>query len=140
MTTPIAFPTPSATLEIDPNEGFIVVKEWGLRFKVSATITDVQYASDYLKVEDGRPVYALGYVYRSTNSAESKMGDQVQGKKIGNKYYYTAWAFSSMATGAGCVRVYDIKDDEAQCLKANQVFKDMNMGDTALINTIEAVR
>lgn len=152
----------------DPNKGYLVVKEWGLRFKLPNNLADinyrihgdmvafyakptgytVEYRSDYEKVRDGNyPQYAIGSLYRSTESSKDKIGIQVEGKKIGNYYYYTAHAFSSLATGAAPTGLYfdaicdkdtrtSPKCDEYMEAE-NKAFQLVNQGDTALLNTIE---
>jgi hypothetical protein len=145
----------------DPNEGYLVVKEWGLRFKAPAGLTDVkyvvqgdttafyakpagssvQYRSDYEKFEDGRFRYAIGVLYRKT---EAKSVDDTahdlttEGKKVGGYYYYTKWAFSSLATGAGCQGLYG--DGDSECQTESVAFQLVNQGDKALLNTIEQAK
>lgn len=102
----------------DLNKGYLVVKEWGLRFKVPDGLTDiryfiqddvlslyakpkgynVEYRSDYNNPTDGAE-YSLESVIRSNDSSKSKLEQQVSGKKLGDKYYYTRSAFSALATG-----------------------------------------
>lgn len=152
----------------DPNAEYLVVKEWGLRFKVPSNLTDVkyrvfgdtlafyakptgytvEYRSDYEKLGDNNyPQYATGRLYKSTESSKDKIGIQVEGKKIGNYYYYTAHAFSSLASGAAPTGLYfDAACDKdtrtsAKCagyMKAeSEAFQSVNQGNTALLNTIE---
>ena len=144
------------TMKPDPNEGYLVVKEWGLRFKSPSGLTDikytihgdtasffakptgssVQYRADYDKFEDGNSRYALGNLYRSTSSTKPFSGDMTrEGKEIGDYYYYTSWAFSSLATGAGCVGLYG--DSDSACQTEQTAFQLVNQGDAALLNTIE---
>lgn len=144
------------TKKTDFNEGYVVVKEWGLRFKTPSGLTNVrytihddtaafyakptgsnvQYISDYDKYEDGNFSYATGVLYRSTSSTKPFDGDETrEGKKVGNYYYYTNWAFSSLATGAGCVGLYG--DSDSACQTESTAFRLVNQGDTALLNTIE---
>lgn len=146
------------TQKADPNEGYLVVKEWGLRFKTPTGLTDVrytihddtvaffakptgssvQYRADYDKYEEGRSQYATGNLYRSRESTKDKLGLVVEGKKIGDYYYYTSWAFSSLATGAACVGTYG--DADSNCQPEGTAFQLVNQGDTALLNTIELAR
>ena len=144
------------TKKADPNEGYLVMSEWGLRFKVPSGLTDVkytihgdtasffakptgssvQYRTDYDKFDDDHSRYATGVLYRSTSSTKPFMGDDTrQGKKIGDYYYYTAWAFSSTSTGAACVGLYG--DGDSNCQPEGTAFQLVNQGDTALLNTIE---
>lgn len=145
-----------ASKETDTNEGYLVVKEWGLRFKTPSGLSDVrytvhddrvdffakpadssvQYRSDYDKFENGRSQYATGVLYRSTGSTKPLVGDTTtEGKKVGDYYYYTAWSFSGLATGAACVGLYG--DDVSSCEPEVTAFRLVNQGDTALLNTIE---
>lgn len=145
----------------DSNTGYLVVKEWGLRFKVPTGLADVQYKifnktsgyddqlaiyakptgstveyiQDYESTYAGNPNHALGVLYRSTNPTEDKLDYTVTGKKLGNYYYYTAWAFNSMATGASCAGLYGTSDSD--CQTESTAFQLINQGDTALLNTIE---
>jgi prepilin-type N-terminal cleavage/methylation domain-containing protein len=143
------------TQKTDPNEGYLVVKEWGLRFKTPTGLTDVkytihddtvaffakptgssvQYRADYDKYEEGRSQYATGNLYRSKESTKDKIGIVVEGKKIGDYYYYTSWAFSSLATGAACVGTYG--DADSNCQPEATAFQLVNQGGSALLNTIE---
>jgi hypothetical protein len=139
----------------DANASYLVINEWGLRFKTPNGLADVtytihsdtvalyakpvganvQYRSDHEIFEDGHPRYATGTLYRSTESSKDKIGYTVDGKKLGNFYYYTGWAFSSLATGAACVGLYG--DSESNCEPESKAFQLINQGDTALLNTIE---
>lgn len=141
------------------NEEYFVLREWGLRFKVPSGLTDiryiihddtaaffakpsdhaVQYTDDYDKYEDGVFKYSIGVLYRSNDSTKTFAGDMTrEGKKVGDYYYYTNWAFSSLATGAGCVGLYS--DNEIDCNAESKAFDLVNQGDTALLNTIELVQ
>jgi prepilin-type N-terminal cleavage/methylation domain-containing protein len=141
----------------DPNEGYLVLKEWGLRFKIPSGLADVkytihddtvsffakptgssvQYRTDYDKFVDGHSQYAIGNLFRSTSSTKPYPGEDSgrQGKKVGDYYYYTSWAFSSLASGAGCVGLYG--EGESNCNVEIKVFDLMNVGNSALLNTIE---
>lgn len=143
----------------DANEGYLLVKEWGLRFKTPTGLTDVkytihgdtvsffakptgsnvQYRADYDKYEDGRSQYATGNLYRSTSSTKPFAGDMTrEGKKVGDYYYYTSWAFSSLATGAACVGTYG--DGDSSCEQEGKAFALVNGNDgnkQALLYTIE---
>ncbi len=144
------------TKKADPNEGYLVVKEWGVRFKTPSGLSDVRYAihddtvaifakptgsnlqyvSDYEKYEDSNFRHATGVLYRSTSATKPFAGDDTrQGKKVGDYYYYTNWAFSNLATGAGCVGLFG--DSDPACQTESTAFKLINQGDTALLNTIE---
>jgi hypothetical protein len=59
---------------------------------------NVEYRSDYNNPNNGGD-YALETVVRSNDSSKSVLGNEVEGKKLGNKYYYTRLAFSGLATG-----------------------------------------
>lgn len=151
----------------DPNEGYLVIKEWGIRFKVPSDLTDVQYQiskypapngdgrlyfyakpvgstvqyrDDYMALNpNGYSQYTVGNLFRSTYSTQNKLDQPVSGKKIGDYYYYTSWAFSGLATGAGCVALYG-NSNEANCQAEGAVFRSVNQGDSALLNTIEAAQ
>lgn len=141
----------------DPNSDHLVVKEWGIRFKVPGGLTDVKYTihddtasffakpvgsnveyrDDYDKFEEGNSQYALGELYRSKESTNDERVDDtlIKGKKVGNYYYYTAWSFSGLASGAACVGLYGDASDS--CAQEAKAFKLINQGDNALLNTIE---
>lgn len=147
------------TKKTDPNEGYLVVKEWGLRFKTPSGITDVkyvihdnilaffakptgssvQYIANYEKYADGNFEYATGVLYRSTSSTKPIVDDlTVQGKKIGDYYYYTNWAFSHLSSGAACQGLYG--DGESACEAESKAFTLINGNDgnkAALLLTIE---
>jgi prepilin-type N-terminal cleavage/methylation domain-containing protein len=149
----------SDTLEaekVDPNEGYLVVKEWGLRFKVPAGLTDVRYAvqgdtvaffakpsdssyeyiSDFDMFEDGRFRYGRGILYRSKEAVNYERGYATEGKKVGDYYYYTAWSFSGLASGSACVGIYG-DDSAAGCEAEGKVFGLINTSENALLETIE---
>jgi prepilin-type N-terminal cleavage/methylation domain-containing protein len=147
------------TAKPDPNAGYLVVKEWGLRFKTPSGLTDVkyvihddtlaffakptgsnvQYVTDYEKYADSNFRYATGVLYRSTSSTKLFAGDMTrEGKKVGDYYYYTNWAFSSLATGAGCQGLYG--DSDSACETESKAFALVNGNDgnkQALLYTIE---
>lgn len=147
------------TVKPDPNAGYLVVKEWGLRFKTPSGLTDVRYAihgdmaaffakptgssvqyrSDFDKYEDGHFPYATGLLYRSNDATNNERGFPTDGKKVGNYYYYTAWSFSSLATGAACVEIYG-DSSETNCQAGGKAFALVNGNDgnkEALLLTIE---
>ncbi|MCA9325028.1 hypothetical protein KDA23_03110 [Candidatus Saccharibacteria bacterium] len=147
-------------------DDYLVVKEWGIRFKVPKGLSDVKYQlfdgkdsdehlavyakpssgsvdyrSDYLAVTTGstpRPKYALGIVDRSGDKYKEDDGGNLTlaGKKVGDYYFYTSWAFSSRATGAGCTALYGGSTDKL-CSSESVAFKLVNQGKDALLNTIE---
>lgn len=145
---------------VDPNEGYLVIKQWGLRFKTPSGLTgvkyvinddtvafyakpkgaNVEYVGNYDKLENGSPKYALGVLVRSTASSKTiaSVGIKVEGKKLGDYYYYTHHAFSSTSTGAGCLGLYG--DDTTSCTQEASAFKLVNEGSTALLNTIELAK
>jgi Tfp pilus assembly protein PilV len=145
------------TKKPDPNEGYLVVKEWGLRFKTPSGLTDVkyvingetaaffakptgssvQYRSDYDKFSNSDFEYATGELYRSKDATNNERGFAIDGKKVGSYYYYTAWSFSSLATGAACVGLYG---DDSSCQPELKAFALVNGNDgnnKALLKTIE---
>lgn len=159
-------PTNNAVPATAPNQNtsYLVVKEWGLRFTIPSGLSDVryqitnnpapngdgrlaiyakpsgsdvQYRNDYMALNaNGYPLYSIGNVYRSNYATQDGPGGTVAGKKLGIYYYYTAWSFSGLATGAACVGLYG-GSTEALCQAENTVFRLINQGDTALLNTIE---
>lgn len=154
--------TKIVTKSTDQTASYFVVKEWGLRFKVPNGLADVkyvidgdelgfyakptgstvQYRTDYAKAvsnPDGSSYlqYATGTLYRSTASTEDRAGGSVTGKKLGNYYYYTGWAFSGLASGAACLDLYGDNDVATGCAAESTAFQLINQGDSALLNTIE---
>lgn len=120
----------------DPNKGYLVIKDWGLRFKVPSGLTDVQYRihddqigffakptgkdveyrSDYdTRDDDGIFTYAIGFLLRSKESTQpfSNPGfeEGVKGKKVGNYYYYTWHSFSGLQSGAASNGLFLPNDD-----------------------------
>lgn len=161
ITQQIANEDTSTTNTTDSNEGYFVVKEWGLRFKVPTGITDVRYKitgetlafyakpkglnAEYVKNYDqvsnlGFPSLATGVIYRSKESTKDKTGSAVNGKKIGDYYYYSEWSFSSLATGSACLPLYDMANQESQCVEENKAFELVNIGDGSLLNSIELAK
>lgn len=151
--------TKQDTTKPDPNAGYLVVKEWGLRFKTPSGLADVRYAihndtddklaffakpadsnvqytKDYDAYANGNFTYATGVLFRSTEATKNLNDTTIAGKKLGNYYYYTNWAFSGLATGAGCHALYGDSSD-ASCQLELKAFNLVNKGDTALLNTIE---
>lgn len=156
--------TPSTETQ---NAGYLVVKEWDLTFKIPSGLSDVQYQvtknpapngdgrlaiyakptgstmqyrSDYMALNpNGYPLYPIGVLYRSQHPTQYKMSVAIDGKKLGNYYYYTEWAFSGLATGASCTNLYGAGNDasESECAAEQTVFALVNQGDTALLNTIQ---
>ncbi|HEX5798371.1 MAG TPA: hypothetical protein VFX79_03365 [Candidatus Saccharimonadales bacterium] len=133
--------------EEDPNEGYLVVKEWGLRFKIPDNLTDIQYKisgnnlgifAKPIKDKNGQPfnveyrnnygdvdeydnfTYSLGQLIRSKDSTNKNVFTTVKGKKVGDYYYYTAHSFSNLATGAGPSGVFFTDKD---CLKDDRLKK-----------------
>jgi hypothetical protein len=74
---------------------------------------------------------------RSKSSTEDRIDSTVEGKKIGKYYYYTDWAFNSLASGASCLGLYG--DAASNCAPEGVAFGLVNRGDSALLNTIEPV-
>lgn len=151
-------PAAMENTKADANDGYLVVKEWGLRFKVPSGLKDVkyvvkgdtaafyakptesevQYRSDYALFEGGVPRYASGNLYRSEESTKTPVSDQpVEGKKIGGHYYYTSWSFSGLASGAACVGLYGDDNATDNCKAESDAFVLVNSSDDALLKSIE---
>jgi prepilin-type N-terminal cleavage/methylation domain-containing protein len=148
--------TQVGTTQKAPNEGYVVVKEWGLRFKAPSGLADIKYAihgdtlaffakpsgssvqyrSDYDKFANGGFQYATGVAYRSSSATNNDRGFTIDGKKVGNYYYYTAWSFSGLASGAACVEIYGDSSD-SNCQAEATAFQLVNQGDNSLLSTIE---
>ena len=109
-------------------------------FFAKPTGSNVQYVPDYEKYADKNFRYATGVLYRSTSGTKQFAGDTTrEGKKVGDYYYYTSWAFSSLATGAGCQGLYGDSNDSA-CETESKAFALVNGNDgnkQALLYTIE---
>lgn len=118
----------SSGSETTKNQGYLVIQEWNVRMKIPEGLTDVRYfinddnteasiiakpvgydvqyvsninEAEFLKAE------ALGFLTRSNEAKIDVNGRDVEGKKIGNYFYYTAWSFSGLATGVGIMgRLY----------------------------------
>lgn len=137
------------------NEEYLIVKEWGLQFRIPDDLTDVRYVinddtaaffakpadsavkyrTDYELFENDRAVYATGILYRSTDRTKQFTDEVREGKKLGEYFYYTDWAFSNLSTGAACLGLYG--DGTPNCEQEAIAFKLVNQGDAALLNTIE---
>ena len=142
--------------ENESSDHYLIVKEWGLKFKIPNGIESVEYKINgnnlaiyakpsgyaveyrdgYSLYLDGRSPYAIGnlYQYDQPNEIISTGVEAKTGKSLGDKYYFTDWAFNSIATGASCVGLYG--EDEQNCTTENVAFKLVNQGENALLNTI----
>lgn len=92
----------------DPNKGYVVIREWGVRFKPSADLVDVEYgivgntavfSTKQLAALDSScgvgadTEYPFGKLSRSTTSAQEFTSEDNAGafvKRIGNYYYQYA--------------------------------------------------
>lgn len=148
--------TNNANKKNESSEQYLVVKEWGLRFKIPNGLESVEYkingdklaiyakpsgySVDYIdgynQYVDGSSPYAIGVLYKSNKATETiSNGVETQnGKLLGDNYYYTNWAFSGLATGSACHGLYG--NDEQSCLAENQASRLVNEGQDALLNTI----
>ncbi len=140
----------------DPNAGYLVVKEWGLRFKVPAGLKDVEYfisgdsisffgkptkydvsyALDYRQQGDHDLWnYASGYLQRDTKSKVITTSGERYGKKLGDYYYYTAWAFSSTASGSALHGLFG--ESQANLDAELEAFQLISTNKDSLLNSIE---
>lgn len=115
---------PTETNKLNNNE--LVVKEWGLKFRVPDGLTDVHYVikgdtayfygkpeinyrADYDKNEENLQQYAQGVLIKSKDKTkyEGASETNIEGTKIGDDYYYS-WhsSISPMATGAAPNEVF----------------------------------
>lgn len=133
------------------NKGYLVVKQWGLRFKIPQGLADVQYvirgdtigfwgkpngyggnyARDYQEWDNGSFEHAQGLLIRSRNGQNNHglNSSPVSGKKIGEYYYYTAWSFSPIPNyGVGNdPEIYgDFCDDNPQTINCQNAIKASN--------------
>ena len=144
---------------VDPNKGFLVLDDWGVRLKVPSSLTDVRYyISDantvayFVAIPTGADVKyvnniadesvykigALGTLIRSTDSTKPRVGGITNGKKLGNYYYYTAWSFSGLSSGVGIMgSIYGwdgVSTNDPRVGIASNAFKLVN---DEFLNTIE---
>lgn len=116
------------TEDTDQQSNYVVVEEWRLKFTKPDSLKDIEYiivgdtAGFYAKPADfdgnyrknykavdasSRITYAIGRLTRSTNSTHTdNYVGVVEGRKIGDYYYYTAHSFSGLSTGAGYNGLY----------------------------------
>lgn len=119
--------TPNNTTEQSQDVDRVVIEEWGIQFALPSTIEKVEYlieedsggdqkaylwslpsdarvdgfSADYNKpVPSGGGYKYVEAIYRSTDAVKDS-GFEVEGKKIGDYYYYTVWSFSNRASGKG---------------------------------------
>jgi hypothetical protein len=139
------------------NEGYLVIREWGIRFKVSSRLTDVRYAIDGDTVHFiGRPIdydvsyvqninnsigeYSLGDIYRSNQSSRTTLDVVIDGKKLGDYYYYTAWSFNSLATGVGVMGgLYGWDGKDASDMRVQAATDAFDLINNEMLWTIELV-
>jgi outer membrane murein-binding lipoprotein Lpp len=131
---------------------YFTIKAWNIKFKIPAGLADIQYSiqddvayiiampSDtsikYVDgVEKNVKQYALGTIQRSEKSVIEKLpGSNVDGKKMGQYYYYTGWSFSALATGAGITGIYG--EGETAMQVESKVF---NLINQTMLPTIELI-
>lgn len=160
----------------DPNQGYLVLEEWGLRFKIPDDLTDVEYQihedtasffakpvdfdveyrNDYdelfLDEDSDRYYYKydMGKLYRSASpTIVNVVGDEIEGRRYGDHYYFTSHAFSGLSTGAGpsgtffsntCDDDFSSSDECSEQIDAeNAAFLRINTGENSLINSIEEI-
>lgn len=140
----------------------LLVKEWGLQFTIPSGLADVKYVvngdvaaiyakptgssveyrSDYEKFDGKYPQYAVGVLVRSKDATNNDRGFAVDGKKVGDYYYYTSWSFSGLASGAACVELYGSSSD-ADCTAEATSFTLVNGNDgnkRTLLYTIQLLQ
>lgn len=102
----------------------LAIKDWNIKFRIPTGLSrvdyyiiddiayfyaipkgyDVNYRDDFGKlISNNYPVYHLGTLVRSKDSSISDAFNTgyVQGKSVGEYYYYTAHSFSATSTGWG---------------------------------------
>lgn len=144
----------------DPNEGYFVVQEWGLRFTVPEGLEQVQYAingdtlaffaipsgsgwsyaDDFNAIEGGFFKHSPAGTVQREASATSDLGVRGvhENTLVGDHYYSSAFSFSPRATGYGCSpSVYTLEGTDEQCAAINRVHELVNRGDDSLIGSIE---
>lgn len=159
---------------VNSDTSVLRVEEWGIEFDVPSGLTQVEYVilddtvsffalpsesevvyrDDYKEVLNNsngqNATYSLGNLLRSEKPSKyyGVFDDiEVQGRRIGDYYYYTAWSFSSLATGVGINEIFidqecqdwHITHDAGCTLKidaASDVFNYINDVDTGLLNSI----
>ena len=137
--------------EEDETDNVFIISEWNLKFIIPDSLTDIRYVIDgetaYLvgRPSDGSLQYpsnlngrikdeTLAVLYRSTSSTQMNLDISIPGKKVGNYYFYTAWSFSGLASGAGVPSIFDV-DDTVYSDALNDVFHNMN----DMLNSIQAI-
>ncbi|MDR0957173.1 MAG: hypothetical protein LBM09_01185 [Candidatus Nomurabacteria bacterium] len=114
-----------STAETNRDERYLVMEEWGLKFKIPTGIEDVKYVIDgdmaYFVARPFDTVYvsdldiedhAIGTLFRSKDSKIDSIGSGiVEGKKVGDYYYYTAHSFSDTASGLASMRPIESNND-----------------------------
>ena len=149
----------------------LAIKNWGISFYIPTGLADVQYRihgdTVYFygkpsspKVEyrtgydsDNVGQYALGKVKRSKEPTQDVIHGKVDGKKIGDYYYYTGHSFSGLESDAGLFGLFYTPDcieksktntdtDDSECNNLSkaegETFVLINGDDeiTGLLNTI----
>jgi hypothetical protein len=141
---------------------YLVVEEFGVRFALPDDLTDVRYVvdgdtarffakpaassveyrDDYEGVSSSGGEYHLATLYRSSDSTRYVAGDiPVEGKKLGDSYYYTGWSFSGLATGRGFAGLYfDEACDNETGDRSERCQSLIDAEDTAFKSLNEALR
>jgi len=131
--------------------GTFFIPEWNIKFTIPDSLIDIRYviASNEYITNDAGTAYLIGRpsdgslpyppnvnsrikdeplaaIYRSTSSTQIVFDDfVVQGKPIGDYYFYTAWSFSSLASGAGVPSIFDV-NQTTHSDALNDVFHEIN--------------
>lgn len=147
----------------DPNKGYLVIEEWGVRLKAPAELTDVRYQvkddyvffygkptgakvnyrSDYNTAEDGAK-YAMDYLRRSDQeSIQHALFHSVSGKKVGDKYYFTGYSFSNLETSRAFLNIFfdaDCDQKEADRDYGDPKCQEFHDAETAAVNLISGYK
>ena len=130
----------------------LAIKNWGISFYIPTGLADVQYRihgdTVYFygkpsspKVEyrtgydsDNVGQYALGRVKRSKEPTQDVIHGKVDGKKVGDYYYYTGASFSGLDSGVGLFGLFYTPD----CIEKSKVNTDTDDSECNKLASAEA--